>query len=147
MPPHFTKFFAPVGKREIRILTVGFDAAGRTTILQKLELGEVATTIATTGFNVETGENKNISFAVWDVGGQHEVRPLWRLYYQGTHRLIFVVGSNDRDRIVDAKEELNNMLNENDMKDFIVLVFRNKQDLPNAMAAAGYRQNKSQCMK
>lgn len=41
---------------------VGLDAAGKTTILYKLKLGEVVTTIPTIGFNVETVEYKNISF-------------------------------------------------------------------------------------
>jgi len=133
----FTKLFARlVGKQEMRILMVGLDAAGKTTILYKLKLGEVVTTIPTIGFNVETVEYKNISFTVWDVGGQDKIRPLWRHYYQGTQGLIFVVDSNDRDRIEDAKDELNKMLNEDEMRDAIVLVFANKQDLPNAMAAA-----------
>ena len=73
-----------VGKQEMRILMVGLDAAGKTTILYKLKLGEVVTTIPTIGFNVETVEYKNISFTVWDVGGQDKIRPLWRHYYQNT---------------------------------------------------------------
>lgn len=64
--------------------TVGLDAAGKTTILYKLKLGEVVTTIPTIGFNVETVEYKNISFTVWDVGGQDKIRPLWRHYFQNT---------------------------------------------------------------
>eukprot|EP00923_Selenidium_pygospionis_P057533 GHVN01100582.1.p1 GENE.GHVN01100582.1~~GHVN01100582.1.p1 ORF type:complete len:107 (+),score=14.79 GHVN01100582.1:149-469(+) len=60
-------------KKEMRILMVGLDAAGKTTILYKLKLGEVVTTIPTIGFNVETVEYKNISFTVWDVGGQDKV--------------------------------------------------------------------------
>ena len=64
------------------VLQVGLDAAGKTTILYKLKLGEVVTTIPTIGFNVETVEYKNISFTVWDVGGQDKIRPLWRHYYQ-----------------------------------------------------------------
>ena len=48
------------------------------------------------GFNVETVEYKNISFTVWDVGGQDKIRPLWRHYFQNTQGLIFVVDSNDR---------------------------------------------------
>ena len=51
-------------------IQVGLDAAGKTTILYKLKLGEIVTTIPTIGFNVETVEYKNISFTVWDVGGQ-----------------------------------------------------------------------------
>ena len=50
------------GKKEMRILMVGLDAAGKTTILYKLKLGEIVTTIPTIGFNVETVEYKNISF-------------------------------------------------------------------------------------
>ena len=124
------------GKEERRILMVGLDAAGKTTILYKLKLGEIVTTIPTIGFNVETVEYKNISFTVWDVGGQDKIRPLWRHYYQNTQGLIFVVDSNDRDRIDDAKEELHRMLNEDELRDAVVLVFANKQDLPQAMPAA-----------
>ena len=120
----------------MRILMVGLDAAGKTTILYKLKLGEVVTTIPTIGFNVETVEYKNISFTVWDVGGQDKIRPLWRHYYQNTQGLIFVVDSNDRDRVDAAHEELHKMLNEDELREAIVLVFANKQDLPNAMSAA-----------
>merc|ERR1712193_293432 len=133
----FTKIWQRlIGKTEMRILMVGLDAAGKTTILYKLKLGEIVTTIPTIGFNVETVEYKNISFTVWDVGGQDKIRPLWRHYYQNTQGLIFVVDSNDRDRVEDAKEELNKMLNEDEMRDAVLLVFANKQDLPNAMPAA-----------
>merc|ERR1719258_717484 len=123
-------------KKDCRILMVGLDAAGKTTILYKLKLGEVVTTIPTIGFNVETVEYKNINFTVWDVGGQDKIRKLWRHYYENTQGLIFVVDSNDRDRIEDAREELTKMLNEEEMRDAVVLVFANKQDLPNAMTAA-----------
>merc|ERR1712124_46382 len=88
-----------IGKKDQRILMVGLDAAGKTTVLYKLKLGEVLTTIPTIGFNVETVEYKNIKFTVWDVGGQDKIRKLWRHYYQGTEGLIFVVDSSDRDRI------------------------------------------------
>ena len=113
-----TLFKGLFGKKEMRILMVGLDAAGKTTILYKLKLGEIVTTIPTigktarkflfshstnypsfplpAGFNVETVEYKNISFTVWDVGGQDKIRPLWRHYFQNTQGLIFVVDSNDR---------------------------------------------------
>lgn len=82
------------------------------------------------GFNVETVEYKNIQFTVWDVGGQDKIRPLWRHYFQNTQGIIFVVDSNDRDRVVEAREELQRMLNEDELRDAILLVFANKQDLP-----------------
>jgi len=126
--------YAPFEKAIITVTPL--DAAGKTTILYKLKLGEVVTTIPTIGFNVETVEYKNISFTVWDVGGQDKIRPLWRHYYQNTQGLIFVVDSNDRDRIDAARDELHRMLNEDELRDSILLVFANKQDLPNAMSAA-----------
>ncbi|XP_057483200.1 ADP-ribosylation factor-like isoform X2 [Actinidia eriantha] len=133
----FTKLFSRLfAKKEMRILMVGLDAAGKTTILYKLKLGEIVTTIPTIGFNVETVEYKNISFTVWDVGGQDKIRPLWRHYFQNTQGLIFVVDSNDRDRVVEARDELHRMLNEDELREAVLLVFANKQDLPNAMNAA-----------
>ncbi|XP_044765373.1 ADP-ribosylation factor 2 [Coccinella septempunctata] len=124
------------GKKQMRILMVGLDAAGKTTILYKLKLGEVVTTIPTIGFNVETVEYKNISFTVWDVGGQNKIRKLWRHYYQNTDGLIFVIDSNDKERIAEASTELNNILEDDYLKEAALLVFANKQDLPNAMTAA-----------
>jgi ADP-ribosylation factor protein 1 len=82
------------------------------------------------GFNVETVEYKNIQFTVWDVGGQDKIRPLWRHYFQNTQGIIFVVDSNDRERVVEAREELQRMLNEDELRDALLLVFANKQDLP-----------------
>jgi ADP-ribosylation factor protein 1 len=123
-------------KKDMRILMVGLDAAGKTTILYKLKLGEVVTTIPTIGFNVETVQYQSVNLTVWDVGGQDKIRPLWRHYYQNTQGLIFVVDSNDRERIHAAGEELMKMLNEDEMRDAVVLVYANKQDLPNAMTAA-----------
>ncbi|XP_015916300.1 ADP-ribosylation factor 4 [Parasteatoda tepidariorum] len=128
----FTRLF---GKKQVRILMVGLDAAGKTTILYKLKLGEIVTTIPTIGFNVETVEYKNICFTVWDVGGQDKIRPLWRHYFQNTEGLIFVVDSNDRDRIAEAQDELSKMLKEDELSEAVLLIFANKQDLPNAMSA------------
>jgi len=124
------------GKMDARMLMVGLDAAGKTTILYKMKLGEIVTTIPTIGFNVETVEYKNIKFTMWDVGGQDKLRPLWRHYFQNTNGVIFVVDSNDKDRIPQARDELQKMLAEDELRDACLLVFANKQDLPNAMTTA-----------
>jgi len=96
----------------------------------------VVHTIPTIGFNVETVNYKNINFTVWDVGGQGKIRPLWRHYYQNTEAIIFVVDSNDRDRIDAARDELHRLLSDDELRNSILLVFANKQDLPNAMNAS-----------
>ena len=141
----FAKMFGGMGmgwgKKEMRILMVGLDAAGKTTILYKLKLGEVVTTIPTIGFNVESVEYKNINFTVWDVGGQDKIRPLWRHYYQNTQGIIFVVDSNDTERLdtdtsdsPSAFEELHKLLGEDELRDAALLILANKQDLPQALS-------------
>ncbi|KAM0794398.1 ADP-ribosylation factor 6 [Usnea florida] len=121
------------GSREMRLLMLGLDAAGKTTILYKLKLNSDITTIPTVGFNVETVTYKNVKFNVWDVGGQDKIRPLWRHYYSGTQGLIFVIDSNDRSRIKEAKEELHKIIQDREMREALLLVFANKQDIPGAM--------------
>jgi len=122
-------------KREMRILMVGLDASGKTSILYRLKLGKPKKTIPTIGFNVETLEYKNIAFTVWDVGGQEKLRALWRHYYQNTQAVIFVVDSSDRHRLQEAAEELHRLIKEDELQDALLLVFANKQDLPNACNA------------
>ncbi|CAH1787040.1 unnamed protein product, partial [Owenia fusiformis] len=136
MGQHCSAFATSLGikKKEFRILMHGLDAAGKTTMLYKLKLGEVVTTIPTIGFNVETLSTKHLNITAWDVGGRDKIRPLWRHYYQNTDAIVFVVDSNDRERIDFAKSELENIIHEDELKDVIVLVVANKQDLPNAMS-------------
>ncbi|CAG8618609.1 13683_t:CDS:2 [Dentiscutata erythropus] len=120
------------GNKEMRILMLGLDAAGKTTILYKLKLDQSVTTIPTVGFNVETVTYKNVKFNVW----VNKIRPLWRHYYTGTQGLIFVIDSQDRDRIDEARQELHRIISDREMKDCLLLVFANKQDLPGAMSPA-----------
>ena len=127
----FSIFKRPV---ETRALMIGLDAAGKTTILYKMNLGEVVKTIPTIGFNVETLEYKHVKFQVWDVGGQDKLRRLWRHYFIGSNALIYVVDSNDRDRLPEAKKTLNNVLQSKELRDVKILIFANKQDLPGAMS-------------
>lgn len=88
------------GPKPLRILMVGLDNAGKTTILYKLKIGEVVTTIPTIGFNVENVEYKNLKFTVWDVGGQQTIRQLWKHYYSNTDGIIFVIDSHDNRRLL-----------------------------------------------
>lgn len=112
---------------------LGLDAAGKTTILYKLKLNQDVTTIPTVGFNVETVTYKNVKFNVWDVGGQDKIRPLWRHYFSGTQGLIFVIDSSDRARIEEARQELHRIINDREMRECLLLVFANKQDIAGAM--------------
>ena len=122
-------------ERHAKILMLGLDAAGKTTVLYKLKLNETVCTIPTIGFNVETvSPVKHVSFTVWDVGGQDKIRPLWKHYFQGCEGLIFVVDSNDLERFSEARDELNWILESDEMVGVPLVVMANKQDLPNAQS-------------
>jgi small GTP-binding protein len=132
---YFSKIWLKlIGKQDIRMLMLGLEAAGKNTILYQLKMAETVKTIPAIGFNVETLDYKGLNLTVWDVGGQDKIRVLWKHYYQNTDGLIFVVDSNDKDRVDDAAEELKKMLNEDELKDCVVLVMANKQDLSGAMS-------------
>lgn len=124
------------GTTEKRILLLGLDAAGKTTILYKLNLGEVIHTIPTVGFNVETIKYKNITFTYWDVGGQQKIRRLWHHYFDGSDALIYVIDCNDPSRLDEAKEELYSVLSASELQDIPLLIYANKQDLPNSLTTA-----------
>ncbi|KAG6849918.1 hypothetical protein H0H93_003786 [Arthromyces matolae] len=110
---------------------LGFDSVGKTTILYQLKLGKLVHSIPTIGFNIETVEYKNISFTVWDVGGQGRVRAIWRHYYRDTNAIIFVVDSSERDNhyISIVREELYRALNEPELHNIPLLVLANKKDI------------------
>eukprot|EP00961_Rhodomonas_salina_P269315 3638633-Rhodomonas_salina.3 len=119
--------------KNARIVLVGLDAAGKTTVLYKFKLNETVNTIPTIGFNVEEVQYKNINFLMWDVGGQEKIRALWSYYYQNTDAVIFMVDSADPDRFEEARAELHKMLGDDMLRNSVFLVLANKQDLPTSV--------------
>ncbi|KAH7100438.1 putative ADP-ribosylation factor, arf [Auriculariales sp. MPI-PUGE-AT-0066] len=117
---------------DMRILVFGLDAAGKTTILYKLKLGEIVETIPTMGFNVETVSYSGVSFTIWDVGSRRTVRPLWKHYLNNTQGLIFVIDSTDTERFDEVEDELRYILEFEEVRGVPILFLANKQDLPNA---------------
>ncbi len=131
----FNSFLKRFGQQNpVRLLMLGLDAAGKTTILYKMKLNETVNTIPTIGFNVETLQYKNIEFQAWDIGGQFKLRNLWSHYFDNTQGLIYVVDSNDADRIAESKEALHMIISDESMNGVPILVYANKMDLPNAMS-------------
>ncbi|KAG1675055.1 hypothetical protein FOA52_002714 [Chlamydomonas sp. UWO 241] len=119
--------------KEYKVLMVGLDNAGKTTILYKLSLGEVVVSQATVGSNVELVKYKNIQLEIWDLGGQQSLRPFWATYYKGADAVVMVVDSTDRARVSIAKGELFTLLENEDLAKVPILVIANKQDLRDAM--------------
>ena len=103
---------------------VDLNAAGQTTIIYKLKLGEMVTTIMEIGRKMETVEYKFRSAAA---GGQDRIQRRRRQYYRRTHGPVYTVGSDDPDRIEETNEELIKMLNEDEMCDAVVMFSAKKQ--------------------
>lgn len=121
-------------KTEQRVIIQGLDAAGKTSLLYRLKLGEVVTTIPTIGFNVETIAAGGLTITCWDLGGRDKMRPLFRHYYANTQGFVYVIDSADKDRLDQALEELvRYVFLEEEAAGTVVMVLANKQDIPRAM--------------
>ncbi len=121
--------FDSFGTQESRIVLIGLDGAGKTTILYKLKLDECVTSVPTIGFNVEKVKFKNLEFNIWDIGGQTKIRNLWKFYYDNTDAIIFVVDTSDGERLELAKNTLNEVLSDDRLNNAPLLILANKIDL------------------
>ncbi|KAJ3094858.1 phosphatidylserine decarboxylase 1 [Physocladia obscura] len=120
-------------EKEMRILILGLDNAGKTTILKCFNGEDTSQISPTLGFNIKTLEHNGFKLNIWDVGGQKSIRSYWRNYFEQTDGLIWVVDSVDRpDRMEDCRRELAALLQEERLAGATLLIFANKQDLPSA---------------
>ncbi|KAG8805872.1 hypothetical protein FRC19_009550 [Serendipita sp. 401] len=122
----------PTTKNEARILILGFGSGGKTTVLYRIKLGEVITTIPTVGYNSETIEYKGIALNLWDIPSN--TNPiLFKHIFQNTDGVIFVVDSADESEFGSAKECMDEFLAHELLQGCPLLVLANKQDLPNSV--------------
>nr|KAF6324063.1 ADP ribosylation factor like GTPase 2 [Myotis myotis] len=127
-------------ERELRLLMLGLDNAGKTTILKKFNGEDIDTISPTLGFNIKTLEHRGFKLNIWDVGGQKSLRSYWRNYFESTDGLIWVVDSADRQRMQDCQRELQSLLVEERLAGATLLIFANKQDLPGALSSNAIRE-------
>ena len=120
---------------EARILVLGLDNSGKTTILKKLSEEDISHIMPTQGFNIKSLMHEGFKLNVWDIGGQKTIRPYWRNYYENTEALIYVVDAADRKRVDEAGFELAEILGEDKLATVPLLVFANKSDLMQAKSA------------
>ncbi|XP_014313497.1 ADP-ribosylation factor-like protein 5A isoform X1 [Myotis lucifugus] len=125
---------------EHKVIIVGLDNAGKTTILYQFSMNEVVHTSPTIGSNVEEIVINNTRFLMWDIGGQESLRSSWNTYYTNTEFVIVVVDSTDRERISVTREELYKMLAHEDLRKAGLLIFANKQDVKECMTVAEISQ-------
>mmetsp|Transcript_453 Transcript_453/g.826 ORF Transcript_453/g.826 Transcript_453/m.826 type:complete len:176 (+) Transcript_453:161-688(+) len=141
-------------KKKARILVIGLDNAGKTTIINKLKPKKMAQSdiVPTVGFQVEEFSKSNINFTMFDMSGQGRYRNLWEHYYKDAQGIIFVIDSTDKLRMVVAKDELDHLLKHggtskrarfwvssltflSDVASRVpILFFSNKMDLPTSLA-------------
>uniref|UniRef100_A0A663F183 ARF like GTPase 11 n=1 Tax=Aquila chrysaetos chrysaetos TaxID=223781 RepID=A0A663F183_AQUCH len=124
-------------KRDARVVMLGLDFAGKSTLLYKLKSGRAVETCPTVGFNVESLQTPcRVSFTLWDVGGQGSLRASWPDYLEDTNTLIFVLDSTDTARLPEAMAALEEVLSHPSMAGIPVLLLANKQEVPGALAPA-----------
>lgn len=122
-------------EREMRVLILGLDNAGKTTILKKFNGEDIDEISPTLGFSIKTLEYKGFKLNVWDVGGQSTIRSYWRNYFEQTDAIVWVVDSSDKRRLGIAKAELEKVLKQEKLAGATLLVFANKQDLSGALSS------------
>ncbi|RVD87422.1 uncharacterized protein DFL_001658 [Arthrobotrys flagrans] len=120
--------------KEMRVLMLGLDNAGKTTIVKQIMHEDVNTVSPTLGFIIKTIEYQGYKLNIWDVGGQKTLRSYWRNYFEKTDALIWVVDATDRFRLEDCKEELHGLLLEERLMGASLLVFANKSDVKGCMS-------------
>ncbi|VDK62268.1 unnamed protein product [Onchocerca ochengi] len=128
------KFKNQPGK-EFRILLLGLDNAGKTTILKNLASEDIRHITPTQGFNIKSVVSDDVKLNVWDIGGQRKIRPYWKNYFENTDVLIYVIDSCDRKRFDETGMELFELLDEEKLKSVPLLIYANKQDLVTAAKA------------
>ncbi|GAB0092399.1 ADP-ribosylation factor-like protein 3 [Sergentomyia squamirostris] len=122
--------------KELRILLLGLDNAGKTTLLKRLANEQVNHITPTAGFNIKSVAADGFKLNVWDIGGQSKIRPFWKNYFENTDVLIYVVDCTDRKRLKETSEELTELLIDEKLKGVPLLVFANKQDVSSCLKTA-----------
>uniref|UniRef100_A0A3Q4B536 ADP-ribosylation factor-like protein 3 n=1 Tax=Mola mola TaxID=94237 RepID=A0A3Q4B536_MOLML len=122
--------------QEVRLLLLGLDNAGKTTLLKQLAGEDISHITPTQGFNIKSVQSDGFRLNVWDIGGQRKIRPYWRNYFENTDVLIYVIDSSDGKRFEETSLELTELLEEEELVGVPLLIFANKQDLVTAMPAS-----------
>eukprot|EP01083_Nonionella_stella_P268026 905711_1 len=120
-------------EKEMRILMLGLDNAGKTTVVKKFNGEDISKVAPTLGFTIKTLEYDKYKLNIWDVGGQETIRSYWKNYYESTDGVIWVIDSADKRRLELCKKALNELLYEERLAGATLLIFANKQDLKGAL--------------
>ena len=125
------EFFSK-SRNNFKIIILGIQNAGKTTILYQLSLGQLVKTTPTIGSNVEELIYENVKFQAWDLGGQESTRSVWDVYYMNTDGVIYVIDSQDENNYEESKNQFHKIIKNSALKNATILIYANKQDLPGA---------------
>ncbi|WVZ57175.1 hypothetical protein U9M48_007594 [Paspalum notatum var. saurae] len=124
-------------KDEFRVLILGVDKAGKTTLLEKLKSmylnGEGLPpdrVVPTVGLNIGRIEDANAKLVFWDLGGQVGLRTIWEKYYEEAHAIVYVIDAATASSFEDSKSALEKVIRHEHLKGAPLLIVANKQDLP-----------------
>ena len=111
-----------------------YSHSGKTTVVHVIKHGEIDVAITSSiGIDFQIVKISELTIEAWDFGGRMGARPEFLKSFRNIQACIFVVDSSDRDSIDEARERLHHMANEDELKHKTILIFGNKQDVPNAM--------------
>ena len=122
-------------RNNFKILILGIQNAGKTTILYRLSIGQLVKTTPTIGSNVEEISYNNVKLQAWDLGGQESIRSIWNVYFVNTDAIIYVIDTHD-ETYDESKTQFYKLLQNDALKNAIILIYANKQDLPGAKNVA-----------
>lgn len=121
-------------QKKAKLVFLGLDNAGKTTLMNLLVNGQVQTFMPTQKPTTEEFQQDGIHFVTHDLGGHQIARRIWTEYGADADGIIFLVDSHDHERLDEAQEELANICREEAMEEIPILVLGNKIDLPNSLS-------------
>ena len=133
-------FFGNIWRRlfgrleEYKILIIGLNNAGKSTILELFKTGELHQPKPTIGYEYEELQFNNVNLKVWDLSGQENFRTVWKHYYVGVRGIVFVIDSSEADKIENARDELHKIMSEVELAGVPVCILANKQDIETALS-------------
>ncbi|OAF64615.1 ADP-ribosylation factor-like protein 8, partial [Intoshia linei] len=89
--------------------------------------------IPTVGFNMRKVSKGNVNIKIWDIGGQTRFRSMWERYCRGVDAIVFMVDATNHEKIIEARNELGDLLNKPQLRRIPLLILGNKNDLNGAM--------------